>query len=238
MPLFISKDCHYSIFSPGPRLSLSGGNLVHRTWCPRGARKDDGWCLYKQALMNSTEILYTPFPTPNSVKHYQTFLKHRIYHLFSELTECLRFYFVCSAYLDWVIKILFHLRRSLNSTKYWSCTGAIMQVTLEQSISSPWTDIITSPGFVSCMHSSRMWFYSEIIDKNTSSYITILMCPCSGENCAPEFCHFGITQLTNSWIGTNSFSKFRLKRALGRSISSQNKNSLWHAKIDRPFRWK
>lgn len=40
--------------------------------------KDDKWCLHKRALTNATKILYTPFPAPNSVKHYQAFLKHWI----------------------------------------------------------------------------------------------------------------------------------------------------------------
>lgn len=55
VPLFISKDAHYSIVSPGQHLSLSGGNTVHRTRCLRGARKDDRWCLYE----HGTDELHT-----------------------------------------------------------------------------------------------------------------------------------------------------------------------------------
>lgn len=100
VPSFISKDSHYSIFSPGPHRSLSGGaqNLMPE-------RRLQGWSMVPPQTgtkMNSTQILHPPFPRSNSVKHYKIFLKRRIYHLFSELTECLRFYFACSAYLDWV----------------------------------------------------------------------------------------------------------------------------------------
>lgn len=56
VPFFISKDSHYSTFSAGTHLSLSRGNLVHRTQCPRGAQKDDRWRLYEQAQMNSAQI--------------------------------------------------------------------------------------------------------------------------------------------------------------------------------------
>lgn len=64
MPLFISKDSHYSIFSPGTHLGLSGGNVEHRTWCLRGAGKDDGW----NRNWGTHTDLSTPFPTPSSGK--------------------------------------------------------------------------------------------------------------------------------------------------------------------------
>lgn len=51
------------------------------------------------------ELHANPSPSLPQVqfsKALKIFLKRRIYHLFSELTECLRFYFACSAYLDWV----------------------------------------------------------------------------------------------------------------------------------------
>lgn len=118
MPLFISKDPHYSIFSPGTHLSLSGGNVEHRMWCLRGAGQDDGWNRHWGTHRN----LYTPFPTPSSGKHHHTPLKHRIYQLFSELTV-FSYYFACSAYLDWVTEVLFHSRRSLKTARGWASPG-------------------------------------------------------------------------------------------------------------------
>lgn len=87
------------------------------TRCPRGARKDDGWCPCQRALMNNTRILHAPFPTPSSVKHYQTSPKRRIYQLSWEIIERLSFYFACSACLDWVMEILFQTEPSTDHAK-------------------------------------------------------------------------------------------------------------------------
>lgn len=148
-------------------------------------------------------------------------------------SQCLSFYFACSAYLDWSRDDFFPPKQVFEQSQ-----TAIMRRSSPAGDPGPahllsLSRRINSPIAVSCMHSSRMWFYSEIIDKNTSSYITILICPCSGGNCAPSLGSH-VSQRAGE---AQSCSKFRLKRDLGRGVSVQTESSPWHAKNEKPLRW-
>lgn len=213
MPLFISKDCHYSIFSPGTHLSLSGGNVEHRTWCPRGAGTDDGWNRHWWTPHKSLHTLpHSQFrkPPPHFSETQDLSFVFRAHKVFS-------YYFACSAYLDWVTEVLFRSGRSLKRARDWSCPGAAVQVTLEQPSSSPWAaaaepTVCLMHAFI--LHVISLWeYWQEYIFIHYNTYVPLWWWKCH---------HSGITQLTSS------FSKFWLKCALGRSRSSQNTASLWH----------
>lgn len=107
-----------------------------------------------------------------------TLLWNRIYQPFSELTKGL-------------VTILLVLLIWSGSQRFYFTEGGLWGEAGTDPAQEqwPWNSPAPlpeqqqhSPRFVSCMHSSCMWSHSEIIDKNTSSYITILMCPCGAEN--------------------------------------------------------
>lgn len=75
-----------------------------------------------------------------------------------------------------------------------------------------------SPRCVSCMHSSCTWSHSQIIDRNTSSYITMLMCPCAGENASS----------TLGSQGSQTASSSGENLCWGEADQAKNTSSLWH----------
>lgn len=202
MPLLISKDSHYSIFSPGTDLSLS-----ERCW--------EGWWM-EQALRNSHK---SPHTLPQFRKAPPHPLKTRIYQLFSELAV-LSYSFACSAYLDWVPEVFLCSRRSLGGGRGWSWAGAAVQVTLGQPSSSPWAAAAAAAEPTLClMHAFILHVIPlRIIDRNTSSYITMLMCPCAGENASS----------TLGSQGSQTASSSGENLCWGEADQAKNTSSLWH----------
>lgn len=134
--------------------------------------------------------------------------------------QCLSVHFACSAHSDWVTGFI-PPKQVPEDSHTLMVQRSNDAGDLEQSIPSPWADSINSLIAVSCMHSFYTWFYSEIIDKNTSSYITILICPWSGEDCGPGSTWDHTPR--SSWIGTDSFSKSSLKCGLEEVIKPKRK---------------
>lgn len=169
----------FAHFQGFPLLSPLSRNTSESLWRECGAQNVVlGRMMDGTGTDELTQIFTHPSPLLRQ-ENTTTLLWNRIYQLFSELTKCL--VIILLVMLIWIGSQRFYFTQG----GLWREAGtdpAQEQWPWNSPAPLPEQQQQHSPRFISCMHSSCMWSHSHIIDKNTSSYITILMCPCGAEN--------------------------------------------------------
>lgn len=171
----MNASVHFQGF---PLLNLLSRNTSESLWRECGAQNE---VLARMMDGTGTDELTQIFTHPSPLQENTTTLlwntgfirAHRVFSYYC-------YYLACSAYLDWVTEVLFHSGRSLKGARDWSCPGELCRWPWHSP--APLLESSSTAHAVShaCTHPARD--LPEIIDRNTSSYITILMCPCGGEH--------------------------------------------------------
>lgn len=172
----MNASVHFQGF---PLLNLLSRNTSESLWRECGAQNVvpercwEGWWM-EQALMNSHKSLHTLLHSRKTPPHFSETRD------LSELTECLViisyycYYLACSAYFGLGHRGFISLREISEESQ-----GLILP--RSSCAGDPGTAQLLSLSSSTAQALSPARDLPEIIDKNTSSYITILMCPCGGE---------------------------------------------------------